>query len=143
MGTILDKARPILIGYPHNKILRIAFFFVHIFLWTRRGGGIYATIFAEDIRVRRVRFPYAKEKRMKKKICQNNEIISLWNEKRERIVIKELNNELSTERIGRKVVRCFFRLYIDYWHNCIPLAFILFIYLFILFFFIYFIFRTF
>lgn len=82
MGTILDKARPILIGYPHNKILRIAFFFVHIFLWTRRGGGIYATIFAED-RVRRVRFPYAKEKRMKKKIYQNNEnnFVMKWKER--------------------------------------------------------------
>lgn len=66
METILDKARPILIGYPRNKILRIAFFFVHIsgFLWKRREGG--STIFAEDrATVRRVWFPYAKEKKRK------------------------------------------------------------------------------
>lgn len=81
METILDKARPILIGYPRNKILRIAFFFVHIsgFLWKRRGriydirgGSSYGSSSMVPIREGK-----------KKKIYWNNEIIS-WNEKRER-----------------------------------------------------------
>lgn len=62
------RARPILIrSYPHNKILGIAFFFVHISRFRgmreRKRRGSTRFRYSRRIEIGRVWFPYAKEKK--------------------------------------------------------------------------------